>query len=124
MFGAIVAGVGGLLAWFDFAGVSTGAFDVPAAYLFDYQTTSSDTISIGLVVVLLAAGALVAALVPGFGARRTTVRILGGGLLAVAVLFAIQLARTADGIGQSLTDLIGIGTIVTAVGAVGVLSGR
>ena len=122
--GAAVAVVGSFLAWFDFLGVTSNSFDIAAPFLIDNQTTASDTVTVGLLVVLLGGAAAAACLVPSFGARVQALRVLGLGIIAVAGLFVFQMVQTANDIGGSLGDVIGIGPFVTGIAGIALLSGK
>ena len=114
--GAGVAVVGAFIVWLD---PSRSAFDVPIPFLWGYQTTASDSISVGLLVVVLAAVAGGAAVVPSFGDSFQAARILGIALLAVAIAFNVQLAIAANEFDfVSFGDIYGIGPFVTGAGGI------
>ncbi len=88
---------------------------MPAVFLIDKTTSSDSSLSVGLVVLVLAAGALFAGLVrsPGTSALG---RVAGGLLVTVGVMFTFQLYGLADDVGSSVTDLIGFAPLLTVVG--------
>jgi hypothetical protein len=114
--GAMLAGASTLLAWFDFGGVvSIKAFDVPFAFLFDRHTVSDSDLSVGLVTVVVAALALLAAFVQP---ARVMGRIMGVLLLAIGVAFGVQLIQLANEGDISLTDVAGWGPVGVIIGGV------
>ncbi len=117
--GAALAGVSTMLAWFDFGGVvSANAFDVPFAFLFDRNTFDESTISVGLVTVVIAALALLAAFVQP---ARVMGRIMGVLLLLVGAAFGVQLIQLANEGDISITDIAGWGPVGVIIGGVLVL---
>ena len=76
--------------------------------------------SIGLVALVLAAAAMLAAVVRQ-PAMRQLGRVAGSGLVAVGVLFVVQLYRLADASDVSMSDLLGVAPFAAIVGGVTVL---
>jgi hypothetical protein len=130
---AVVASM--LLHWLDFtvsiAGLrrnsTANAWDVPAAFLFDYKTNSNDP---SLLIVLVPIAALALADVLLF--RHRVVTFLAGiATLATVGLYAYQLDRTANRIAEasrnilnpSVTDLAGLAPYVALVGGILLLVG-
>lgn len=117
--GAVLAGASTLLAWFDFGGlVSINAFDVPFVFLFDSDTVSDSSISVGLVTVFVAALALLAGFVQ---AARLMGRMMGVLLIMVGAAFGVQVIQLANEGDISLTDLAGFGPVGVIVGGMLVL---
>lgn len=117
--GAVLAGLSTMLAWFDFAGIiSVNAFDVPFVFLFDRNTVDDSNISVGLIAVIVAALALLAAFVQP---ARVMGRMMGVLLLAIGVAFVVQIIQLANEGDVSATDLVGFGPVVTIAGGVMVL---
>jgi hypothetical protein len=118
--GAVLLIVSNFLHWIDVTGPSgslTGdATNVPVTFLFDKGTHSNDpTILILLIpaALLLAGGA--------FRFRSRAATIVGSAVaLAVVVLYCIQVQRGLDdelsSANLGLTDFIGIGTYMAAIG--------
>ncbi len=122
--GAAVAAVSAFLSWFELFGVGANAFDLPVQFLVDYQTTASNDVPIGLLVLVLVGVAAAAAVLPALGDKLQLVRLMGVALVVVAGVFLVQLARAADEVGASFGDLFGVGPFVTVVGGVLLLIGR
>lgn len=105
--GAIGIIVSLFLAWRD-PGVHPG--DIPLAFLWRKNTAAQDP---SLLLALIPAAVVVAVGAVRFGAL---LRLIGGAVvLAVAALFAFQLNRVLPA-GASLTDSLGTGFYVGAVG--------
>jgi hypothetical protein len=95
--------------------------DVPFAFLFDSTTTSSSP-TILLALIPFAAILGIGSLMP----RAAGARVIGAlGVLAVVVLFAVQLGYVADRIpGTNMWNLLETGWYVAAIaGLVGLISG-
>ena len=118
--GAAIAGASALLSWVDTSFSSVNGFDVPAAFLVDYETGFDSGFSVGLVALVLAAAAMLAAVVRQ-PAMRQLGRVAGSGLVAVGVLFVVQLYRLADASDVSMSDLLGVAPFAAIVGGVTVL---
>ena len=121
---AAVALVGAFLSWFDAFGTTTNSFDIAVHFLIDNQTTASDTFTIGALVAILAGAAGLSAVVPSIARSPMIIRALGIGLIAVAALFAIQIARTASDLGVSVTDLMGVGPFLAGGAGLALLAGK
>jgi hypothetical protein len=111
--GALLVALASLLPWLRGGGASSNSFDVPVQFLFDYKT-ASDGIKLGWLLLIVAA-AIIVVVVKGADPRITR----GAGIVAIAVaaLYVVQLQRlvsSAD--GASLTDFVGVGVLVAAVG--------
>ena len=114
--------LGALLPWLSVQGApdDSNAFDIPAKFLFDYKTATNGGLKIGVLVLLVAAGAAVALLVKG--ASPVIRRVCGGVLAAMPVLFILQVNRLESaagggggldpGIGAFLTILAGVALAV------------
>ena len=118
--GAAIAGASALLSWVDTSFSSVNGFDVPAAFLVDYETGFDSGFSVGLVALVLAAAAMLAAVVRQ-PAMRQLGRVAGSGLVAVGVLFVVQLYRLADASDVSMSDLLGVAPFAAIVGGLTVL---
>jgi hypothetical protein len=95
--------------------------DVPFAFLFDSTTTST---SPSILLALIPFAAILA--IGSFMPRAAGARVIGAlGVLAVVVLFAVQLSYVADRFpGTSMWDLLETGWYVAAIaGIVGLISG-
>jgi hypothetical protein len=121
---AVVAVVGSFLAWFDTSGGTVNAFDVAAPFLIDNKTTASDTLTVGVLIVVLGGAAGAICLIQAFGARVAALRGLGVALIAIAGAFAFQTVQTANDVGLAFGDIYGIGLFVTAIGGIGLLSAQ
>jgi hypothetical protein len=117
--GAVAAFVAIFLPWVSSASEVNG-FDVPVATLFDVATDNSD-FSVGLV--LLALGALTAAivLVPRFSKLSNLLIPIGIGIIGVGGLFLYQLARVEY---LPFSELVAAGPIVTVAAGALVLTRR
>lgn len=124
LLGAAVAIGGALLGWFSTFGASANSFDIALLFLIDYQTTASNDLSIGLLVVLLAAVAAVIALIPSTGSRSGAIQFLGGLLIVVAAAFLVQVILATNNTGISFIDVIGIGPVLTAAGGIALVAGK
>ena len=120
----LAAVIGAFVAWLDIFGASSNAFDTPVQFLFDYQTTASDDLSVGLLVVACAVLAGVLTLVPSLRDRVGFARLIGVVLAAISVAFVIQLALAADDIGVSFGDVYGLGPFVSGAGGIAMLTGK
>ena len=104
--------LGALFGWLRLKGISTSnSFDVPLFFLLDFKTKSR-AIKLGWLL-LAAAVACVAPIEQRFR------QIALGVVAAACVLYLIQLQRLVGfaGNGVNITDLIGLGTIVTLASA-------
>ena len=124
LLGAAAAIGGALLGWFSTFGASANSFDIALLFLIDYQTTASNDLSIGLLVVLLAAVAAVIALIPSTGSRSGAIQFLGGLLIVVAAAFLVQVILATNNTGISFIDVIGIGPVLTAAGGIALVAGK
>jgi len=109
---AIVVGV--FLPWISGALGQGNGFDVPLSFLWSLQPT--DGIKLGLVLLLVGAGAAALTFLPGTGPVR---RILGVAAVASTVVYVIQLFRLIDQAGGSIGDVvdaIGVAVYVTLAG--------
>jgi len=117
--GAALVAVSALLPWARGAS-STNSFDLPAAFLVDYKTTSTGGIKVGWLLVAIAV-AIVFVIVRG--AHNRVERGLGIAAMAVPALYLVQLQRYVSAArGVSITDLVGIGVVGTIAGGVLVLA--
>lgn len=121
---AAVAAGGAFIGWFDTFGTSTTSFDIALPFLIDYDTTASSSVSVGLLVVVLAGCAAVLALIPSLGSWVAAIQFLGVALIAVAMVFFVQLVLATDNTGLSVWDLAGIGPFVTGAAGIGLLTGK
>jgi hypothetical protein len=115
--GAVIGGLSAPLSWIDAGNSSVNGFDVPAAVLVDYTTNSDSGFSVGLLVLVLAAAALLSAFVRQ-PATRLAARVAGSGLIAVGAVYVVQLYRAADRSGASLSDVMGLAPFVAIIGGV------
>jgi hypothetical protein len=93
-------------------GASSNAFDIPLSFLIDYKTTS-DGMKVGWLLLAVAAGAVVVALMR---LDVRAMRAVGGVAVAIPALFVVQMYRFLDASGgPGLSDVLGIG-LVPAVG--------
>ena len=105
-------------------GLSTNSLDAPAAFLWDYQTTASDTFSVGIIVLALAVAGVGLSLTLQLARIPHLVRVAGVLLIAVAAAYLLQLVQLTNDSGASFGDVYGIGPFVTAVGGIGLLVGK
>jgi hypothetical protein len=130
-FGAVVAIVGAALPWLQNArhpgaiiGESFSAFDIPLSFLSDWKNLGETGFSLGALIVIVAAVALVLSLVAGGGIIR---RILGGVLVIVAVVYVLQwqdyLSSGSRGLGTGLNvwDIVDYGVLLTFGGGVAMI---
>ena len=115
--------VGAFISWLSFGG-SSNAFDVPVQFLYDYQTTAGDDVSVGLLIVVVAVLVGVLDVVPAFGGRVLLVRVLGLLLIALSAAFFIQLFIAANDLDISVRDIYELGPFLTAAGGLVVLVDR
>ena len=120
---AIVIG-SAFLPWTRGAFGSADSFDVPAMFLFDYETTSSAP-DWGIVVVVLGAiGLLIALSNMGKGALRT----VGIVTAAVVVLFLFQFWRYIDFLGgdmpSDVIETLSVGGPAMLAGGIMMITGR
>lgn len=111
--GAALVALSTILPWIR-GGGSTNAFDVQIMFLFDYKTTSTGALKIGLPLLAVAVLA-VAAVLKGLDKRVQ----LGAGIAGIGIpaLYVLQLQRFVSAAGTgSLTDLVGLGVLPAIVG--------
>ena len=111
--GAALVAISTILPWIR-GGGSTNAFEVQIMFLFDYKTTSTGGLKIGLPLLAVAALA-VAAVVKGLDKRVQ----LGAGIagMSIPALYVLQLQRFVSAAGTgSLTDLVGFGVLPASAG--------
>ncbi len=114
--GAILAALSVYLPWISFPGDSFNAFEVPVLILLDYDTTTRG-VDLGILIVLLAGVALADLFVQSPTLSKITFGI-GIALIAISLLFVVQLARGASASSQSLGDILGFAPVATiAAGA-------
>jgi hypothetical protein len=104
-FAAIGVVVGALLTWTK--PIDVDSFDVPIAFLFDFDTASRDP-KLGPFLI----GAAIVALVASFFRGGASWRVLGGAVaFTAAALFCIQVARqlAEERGGPTLGDVVGLG---------------
>jgi hypothetical protein len=95
-------------------GNAENALDIPAVWLVDNTNTGTGGVSIGVVLLAVAAGTVLAAV---RSERRAACKVLGLAAVAVALLFVVQLQRAFSKLdGVSLTDVVGAGVVVAAAG--------
>ena len=117
--GAGALAVGSFLPWVDYAsGTATvSAHDVPVGYLFDYKNTTGG-LKIGLLLLVIAAGAFLAQHMQGQQRWTKPVATLGA---AITAMFVVQEQRLLGAIPESnapsLFDVLGAGVWVALAGS-------
>ncbi len=109
--GVVAVLVGALLPWISITGFSGNAFRVPMKFLIDYKTQGSG-LKVGL---LLVAAAVVAGVFSLFPGRVLLRRVMGGVIILIAVVYAIQLQRVLSAGGDAAPSLF------SAIGKLGLL---
>jgi hypothetical protein len=84
--------------------------DVPSLFLVNYKATDRG-VELGILL-LVGAGAALAALIVRAPVMRKVLLGVGIALMVMSVLFMIQLNRLFSVPGMSLTDVLGVGPIV------------
>ncbi|MGZ8610581.1 MAG: hypothetical protein ACXWZU_14275 [Actinomycetota bacterium] len=115
---ALVGAAGVLVAVFlpwvaDTFGGGNG-FDVPLSFLWSLQNAGG--VKLGVLMLIVGGAAAALAFVPGTGPLR---RILGLVVMAVAVVYGVQLFRLIDQLGGGVGDVfdtLGVATYVTLAG--------
>ncbi|MGH9226188.1 MAG: hypothetical protein ACRD2W_20925, partial [Acidimicrobiales bacterium] len=113
-----------ILSWIRVEGAKSNAFDVPLAFLWDYEAGSDGGLKVGLLLLAVAIFVGVFSILPGQVAAR---RALGGVAVAVALLYTIQLQRLLSAAGDaapSLLSALGFGVLVTVAAGVGIVIDR
>jgi hypothetical protein len=106
-----------ILPWLKGGGVTASAFKVPIKFLLDYKTTGSNSLSVGLLLLVLAAAGAALTLRPGMAAFARTA---GGAAALVATVFVAQIQRALSSSpnGPSLFSSLGFGVFVALAGGV------
>ena len=109
--------LGTILSWIRVRGAKSNSYDVPLAFLWDYQSGADGGIKVGLVLLALAIFVGVFAILPG---KVTARRVLGGVIIGVALLYTLQLARALSAVDSapSLLSALGFGVLVTVAAGV------
>lgn len=109
--GAVVATVVAVyLPWLRPSNDSFNAMDVPSLFLINYKATDRG-VELGILL-LVGAGAALAALIVRAPVMRKVLLGVGIALMVMSVLFVIQLNRLFSVPGMSLSDVLGVGPIV------------
>ena len=116
--GAIGIIAGGILPWIDFNFDLTG-FKIPAKFLFTGNGQIGEGFSVGILLVVFGAIALLLSFTPQFHVIRRIFGLLG---LAVPVAFVIQVLVGGTSVGDLFGDL-GPGAYVAFVGGILALVG-
>ena len=106
--GAALAGIGAAVDWMGQGGFTANGFDIPALFLADYQTDSEPGLAVGHLAALLAVALLVAAFL-GQPTRRTLTLVAGIALVAIGLLFLVQLQRATSSADETLFDYLQLG---------------
>jgi hypothetical protein len=113
--GALLLLVSSFLTWLR-SSLSASSFDVPLAFLFDYQTSSDSGAKVGWLLLVLAVGVVIVVVTHQ---DRRIVRGVGIFTIAVGVLYMIQLQRLVGAVpGASFTDFVGLGVILAVLAGV------
>jgi hypothetical protein len=113
MVGAVVLALGTLVSWTRGGFGSDNAFDVPVSFL--WSKAASGGIKLGVILFLLGVAGGVVTSRPEIQRFRIAV----GGLAALCVVvFMIQMQRFLSGSPFNITDVLGLGVLVTLAGAV------
>ena len=115
--GALIAALGVFLDWTGGDSSGLTSLHVPWSFLYDYNNASSDTVTVGVFVLILAACAACTAVIPQPTLRRAS-RPIGVVLVIIAVSFIVQLTRLANYLDASVTDVLGAGAFTTMVGGI------
>lgn len=113
--GAVLLGT--FFAWITIDGADGNAYDVPLEFLWDYQSASGGGLKLGLVLLALAGAVGALCFLPGKVKPR---RIVGGVVIGLTLLYAVQLQRALSSAGDAAPGLIsalGFGVLLTLVGA-------
>jgi hypothetical protein len=114
--GAALVALSSILPWSRGGGQSSTAHKISMQFLFDYKTTSTGGIKIGLLLLAVAVLAVVAVW------KDLDKRVqLGAGIAAIAIpaLYLVQLQRLVSAAeGASLTDIVGFGVLPALAGGV------
>jgi hypothetical protein len=110
--------ISSLLPWLKAGGVTASAFKVPIKFLLDYKTTGKSSLSVGLLLLVLAAAGAALTLRPGMA---TLARGAGGAAAVVATVFVGQTQRALSAQPKSpgLFSTLGFGVFVAVAGGVG-----
>ena len=115
--GAALAGIGAAVDWMGQGGFTANGFDIPALFLADYQTDSEPGLAVGHLAALLAVALLVAAFL-GQPTRRTLTLVAGIALVAIGLLFLVQLQRATSSADETLFDYLQLGPLAVIAGGV------
>ena len=115
--GAALAGIGAAVDWMGQGGFTANGFDIPALFLADYQTDSEPGLAVGHLAALLAVALLVAAFL-GQPTRRTLTLVAGIALVAIGLLFLVQLQRATSSADETLFDYLQLGPFAVIAGGV------
>jgi hypothetical protein len=124
MAAAAAGGVAALLPWLRGGIDNPNGFDIPVNFLVDYETVADHDFTVGILIVVFAAAALVGSLVRQ-GPWPKMVRPAGIGLATVGALFLLQLFRLTNEFDISYTEVVGVapllalaaGVVIVAVSA-------
>ena len=117
--GAVLLGT--FFAWITIGDADGNAYDVPLAFLVNHRSASGDGLKLGLVMLALAGAVAALCFLPGKVRAR---RILGGAVLAVTLVYAVQLQRALSEAGDGAPGLIsalGFGVLLTLVGGAAIV---
>jgi hypothetical protein len=115
--GAVLAALSVVFMWTDAAFWSANGFDLVATFLVDRDSVLDEGFTIAGLVLVLAAIAAAGALLRAPILRPLAV-IAGVGLVAVGVLFVVQIVRISNDADVSFTEVIGPAPFVVIVGGV------
>lgn len=117
--GAVLLGT--FFAWITIARADGNAYDVPLEFLWNHRSASGGGLKVGLLLLALAGAVGALCFLPEKVKIR---RILGGAVLALTLIYIVQLQRALSAAGDGAPGLIsalGFGVLLTLLGGAAIV---